>query len=64
VLTAFFWGVVVWSLLWVISDMRDEFRRQDAVAAQLQAEADKRHWDAVFARIEGRVTDEEDVVGL
>jgi hypothetical protein len=53
-----YWTVMACVLLWVINDCMAEQRQWKASADRLQAEADKRHWDAVFARIEGRVTDE------
>jgi hypothetical protein len=51
-LTAVFWSVMVWALLWVINDCMAEQRQWKASADRLQAEADRRHWNAVFARIE------------
>ena len=49
-----FWIIIGVLVLYLICDYREEFREQDARARQLQDEADQRHWDAVFAKIEGR----------
>lgn len=53
-IAALYWIIMGAAALYLVREYREEFREQDAKPRLLQAEADQRHWDVVFARIEGR----------
>jgi hypothetical protein len=53
-LSFLFWSLVVAAFLNIIAESNERHRQRKAWADHLQAQAERRHWDAVFARIEGR----------